>query len=759
MEPWKAPVLVPVAALVAGAFLAGPTAEVSVPLAVALAALGLALRRGVGWSVAALALGLLAAATDSGRLPTDRHRFPDQQRPVILVGHLVGHWSEHQERLSVALRVETLRQGARVESWPVTVSLSLPAGEPPPTGFRFRVKGYVRRSAGFANHPPVPPGRWRLWVKSRALIELEPGDPGIELLVDGMQRVRRRLDTALRSRGGERSGAIITRTLVLGERWAMPVSWRRALRRAGMSHLLALSGLHVGLLVGISVVVGAGLPPGGRFGLVGAAVVLYLLVAGPRPSLLRASAMVLAAWSSLRLERPPVAANLLPLVVGGMVLMEPGLPRDLGFCLTVAATAGIIHLAPVLARHWTALPSRLRLPLATTVAAQLATMPWALPAFHLVTPLAPLWNLVAIPWTALCLTGCLLWSCVALLLPAVARLALPALDLLAWPYAALGAVTPEQTLVRPLHLSSLGATLLAVAMGTICLYPRRLLPASVVVLAACRLAAPGALPAAPEVIVLDVGQGESVLLRQGSRAVLVDGGGWRFGDIGSRVVLPVLADLGLRRLEAVVLSHPDLDHCGGLLDIVGYLPVREIWTAPGWTATRCARELVSKPGITVRVLWAGESATMAGWRLLALHPRAGARRGRNDRSLVLKAEAAGHCVLLTGDVEAGGERQLAAALEGMSAGCDILKVPHHGSSSSTSPALLEAVSPRLALISAGVHNRYGHPSAETLDRLARRGIRVLRTDRQGMIRLTLHRNGSIHIGLPSSPRVGFADGR
>jgi competence protein ComEC len=126
---------------------------------------------------------------------------------------------------------------------------------------------------------------------------------------------------------------------------------------------------------------------------------------------------------------------------------------------------------------------------------------------------------------------------------------------------------------------------------------------------------------------------------------------------------------------------------------------------------------------------------------------------------VLKAEAAGHCVLLTGDVEAGGERQLAAALEGMSAGCDILKVPHHGSSSSTSPALLEAVSPRLALISAGVHNRYGHPSAETLDRLARRGIRVLRTDRQGMIRLTLHRNGSIHIGLPSSPRVGFADGR
>jgi competence protein ComEC len=521
-----------------------------------------------------------------------------------------------------------------------------------------------------------------------------------------------------------------------------------------MSHLLALSGLHVGLLVGISLVLGAGLAPSGRFALVGFAVVLYLLVAGPRPSLLRASAMVLAAWTSLRLERPPVAANLLLLVVGGMVLIEPRLPRDLGFCLTVAATAGIIHLAPVLVRRWTAMPGRLRLPLATTVAAQLATMPWALPAFHLVTPLAPMWNLLAIPWTALTLTGCLLWSCVALLLPPLARWALPALDLLAWPYAALGRVISEQTLAWPLHLSPLAATLLAASLAAVCLYPKRLVAPAILCLAACRLAAPQAPPVAPEVIVLDVGQGESVLLRQGSRAVLVDGGGWRFGDIGGRVVLPVLAELGVRRLEAVVLSHPDLDHCGGLLDLVGYLPVDEIWTAPGWTASRCARELVSKPGVAVRVFWAGESAAVADWRLLALHPRAGDRRGRNDRSLVLKAEAAGHCLLLTGDVEARGERQLTAAFTEMAAGCDILKVPHHGSASSTSAALLEAMSPRLALISAGVHNRYGHPSAATLERLERRGIRVLRTDRQGMIHLTLHRTGSIQIGLPGSPRVG-----
>ncbi|MGB6365515.1 MAG: hypothetical protein WBG93_01695, partial [Thermoanaerobaculia bacterium] len=110
-------------------------------------------------------------------------------------------------------------------------------------------------------------------------------------------------------------------------------------------------------------------------------------------------------------------------------------------------------------------------------------------------------------------------------------------------------------------------------------------------------------------------------------------------------------------------------------------------------------------------------------------------------------------------VEASGERQLTTAFTEMAAGCDILKVPHHGSSSSTSVALLEALSPRLALISAGVHNRYGHPSERTLDRLESRGIRVLRTDRQGMIRLTLHRSGSIHIALPGSPRVGGGGGR
>ena len=264
-------------------------------------------------------------------------------------------------------------------------------------------------------------------------------------------------------------------------------------------------------------------------------------------------------------------------------------------------------------------------------------------------------------------------------------------------------------------------------------------------------------PEAPELVMFDVGQGDAILLRDGRHAALIDGGGWRHGDLGGRVLVPALAAMGIRRLTAMVLTHPDLDHCGGLVDTARYLPVEEIWMSPGWRDAPCARQLLTGPASRWRPLWKGEVVELGRWRIEVLHPSAGERRGLNDRSLALLATKGTHRVLLAGDLSATVERRLAKAWsrrhgEIPPEPLDVLKVAHHGSKTSTHQAFLEALRPRLALISAGPQNHYGHPHPTVLKRLHSAGIRVLRTDRSGMIRVRFDAGGALALELPGSPR-------
>jgi competence protein ComEC len=185
-------------------------------------------------------------------------------------------------------------------------------------------------------------------------------------------------------------------------------------------------------------------------------------------------------------------------------------------------------------------------------------------------------------------------------------------------------------------------------------------------------------------------------------------------------------------------------------------------TADG-ASTPCGAALAALPGVPVRRLAAGDRAAVGRWRLRVVHPpgppggpgEGGAGDGtRNDRSLVVVAEALGRRCLLTGDAEARAERRVAGLLaDGGAAGpYDVLKVAHHGSKTSTTPALLAAARPRLALVSAGPGNPYGHPAGEVVRRLVRAGARVLRTDRDGAVHLAWDDAGPLRIELPGSPR-------
>jgi competence protein ComEC len=259
----------------------------------------------------------------------------------------------------------------------------------------------------------------------------------------------------------------------------------------------------------------------------------------------------------------------------------------------------------------------------------------------------------------------------------------------------------------------------------------------------------------PMFSVLDVGQGDALLLRDGPRAVLVDGGGWPRGDLGGRVLVPALAARRISSLDAVILTHADRDHCQGLVDVAHYVRIAELWTDAHSLSQPCGQALAAQTG-RVRVLKVGQELAVGRWRLTILatgDDPASRGFGANDRSVVVGAEVHGRRILLTGDIERAGEARL---LDGDRSAlvADLLKVAHHGSRTSTNAAWLAATRPRWALVSAGVGNPYGHPAGEVMARLLAAGVHVLRTDRDGALEVRVQPGGRLRVRAVGWGKLG-----
>jgi competence protein ComEC len=261
----------------------------------------------------------------------------------------------------------------------------------------------------------------------------------------------------------------------------------------------------------------------------------------------------------------------------------------------------------------------------------------------------------------------------------------------------------------------------------------------------------------PDLVVtfLDVGQGDAAVVEApGGAVMLVDGGGARDGtfDPGARIVEPFLRARGVGRLDVVALSHPHPDHLNGLHRVLERFDVGALWSSGDDGRNPEYRRLVDtarRRGIGLPAVSAG---TLGRARVEPLGPFYGDEVGKppgltvNDASLVLRVAWGGRGVLFSGDLEADGEGELAGRRDaGQAVAADVLKVPHHGSRTSSSDELLDAVAPSLAVISLGWRNQFHFPAPEVVARYAARGVRVLRTDRDGAVTVRISPAGAMDV--------------
>jgi competence protein ComEC len=541
----------------------------------------------------------------------------------------------------------------------------------------------------------------------------------------------------------------IARALLLGEAAAVAPALNDAIRAAGVSHVLAVSGMHVTVLVGgIAALVRAlwlrsalALYWEARRVAAGVGALLAPLVAalcGGSPSAVRAALTSSLMFALSALGHRPSALAVAALAVAWHIAIEPRAALHPGFVLSVAATAALLTAScEGAAGLWRALRESLR--------AWLATAPFLLLCFGGTSLVALLANVVLLP-----LGTVLIPLCVAHLLAAL-------LGLAGWlgtgalfeaaSGAFLGAARLCAALDPGLHLPPLApAQLLALGAGAgFCLLPTaRGLRAAVaagalLVMLLCELALRWSTP--PEqlqVVFLDVGQGDAAIVRSAGQTALIDAGGSVGGgpDPGSASVLPALEALRVRKLDLVVLSHPHPDHYGGLTAVLASLPITELWDtgqAEAEGASQAAQLLaqVRARGGTVRgpAQLCGRTRRLGRTALevLAPCPRFDEGHGPNDNSFVLRLSHGRRSFLFTGDVEQLAEAALLAR-HGPALRSDVLKVAHHGSRTSSAEALLRAISPWLAVVSAGRGNRFGHPHAEVVARLGRLARHTLRTD-------------------------------
>jgi competence protein ComEC len=631
-------------------------------------------------------------------------------------------------RLVLSLRVEAPQALPRR----VRISWYEPAGLPQP-GERWRFRAKLQRPRGLVNTGSASREAWLL-RQAIGATGYASGPAAGERLAEGADRV-----LALRGRSASwisevvpdpRATAVLT-AIVLGFRGGLERDAREALAATGTGHLLAISGLHVGLAAAAGAFIagfvgrrlGAMRRPARDWSAVGALVAAfgYCVLAGMPVSARRALLMTAAGLVALVGRRGGSVASAfggalaLVLATDPLAVLDPGLWLSFGAVATILAVVAWRRAA---ASWWRAM---LRIQAALFVGMAVFTAAW----FGQVSLIAPLANLVAVPWfSVLVVPPALLAVVASWLWPALGSgLVLFAAKAVEYALQFIELLAAASWAARSVPAPGPGALLMAAAGAAWCLLPRPAPGRLVAPLLFGPMLLPGPAPLAPgefELRVFDVGHGLAVMARTRSRVMLFDAGpAWPGGDAAEWSVLPAMRALGIRRLDAMVLSHGHADHVGGAEAVRRAFPgtpERAGFGAVGESNEPCL---------------AGDTWDWDGVRFTVLHPAAGFAGGRNDGSCVLLIAAPGGRVLLTGDIEARGER--AVLLGGQARTLDLVVAAHHGSRTSSGPAFVAATRPAWVVFSTNWRNRWGFPASVVVERWQAAGAMLLSTERHGEI--------------------------
>lgn len=561
--------------------------------------------------------------------------------------------------------------------------------------------------------------------------------------------------------------------LILARKERLDPEVRDSYARSGVAHLLAISGFHVGVVAGLLSLASGAVGGAGPFRRLAPAlgVWVYVLLIGAPPAAVRAASIgsVLAA-SRLR-GHPTSRSAGLAVVLLVFLILRPGTALDVGFQLSFAGAAGLVFLTRRIERYLEPLwPQRLRRrglsSFSVSLAATVATAPVVAWHFGELPLLGIPMTAVLTPLIAAAIVGALASLGLDLIHPllggAVAGGTTFLLDASAWIAGTVGRL--DWVVVgagRPALLGGIAGGVLAWLIRpnawawwgkggprsrSWVLGPHLVGFALAGVLAGPWLAGMGGRSSA-ELIAVDVGQGDAIAIRSpGGRWLLVDAGASGPGfDAGASRVVPYLESRGVRRLEALVVSHPDLDHFGGAKSVLEKVQVGHI-VDPGVVAPKAdwrrLLETAEGAGVPWMVVDSAHSWTMDGlvvevWRppdsLVAMAEGSAA----NAASLIVLVRFGAFAALLTGDAPIEVEEAFATKVGDV----DVLKVGHHGSRTSTSDEFLSRVLPEVGIVSVGKRNRYGHPHPTVLERLKRFGVRVVRTDHEGTVTIRFKADG------------------
>lgn len=718
-------------------------------------------------------------ATVEGRVAGPVHRTSTRTRFDIdaeqIDAEQVGSRIDYNDGRSITGRVRvTVNTRARTQqSGPDALTGLTPGARvritgrlrPPPTRRNpadFDYGAYLRRQGMAAT----------LYVPNDTLVHVtHAAPPGLSSLVSAVRVHVRRV---IQEHTPTAASSAVLQALLLGDRHQVGRSTREAFAATGLMHLLAVSGLHV-LLVGM-VFYQLLRPALLRLGLrwrrmewtrtvaTVTLLALYMLLTGSGASVVRAVVMAALFMGSTLAQRSTRTLNTLGVAGIVLLLLRPTALFDVGFQLSFAAVAAIVTLNPVLQRAfpvaWTnpAIGKAGTSNVTVSVAATLGTLPVLLTHFGYVSFAGLALNLVAIPCTTLAMSAGLMMVLTGGVLPAAA--------------AAFGA-TADALVHVLLWTARLGAEHLAWAsfdgfvsdvwlllslcfgMGVIAQWKRpryrwrlviALLTCLLVSVATAVVASVGKQPM--EIVFLDVGHGDAALIRfPNGGHLLVDAGGRNpYVDYGERTILPHLKRYGVRELDAVVVTHADADHLGGLPTLLRNIPVRRV-LHNGWPAdTKLYKEalhLIDSLSVRSETVMAGDTLHLdPSVRIQVLGPpvqevvdRAGFTE--NDASVVLRIEHGRNRMLFMGDAEERAEAWLARSIPDLLEST-LIKVGHHGSSTSSTPSFVERVLPEpsrhtQAVVSASRWNMYGLPHRDAIQRWTSRGAAVLETGQEGAL--------------------------